>query len=140
MEPDSCIDLTILDGPGDTARPSHTLNAAFTRRPAFRSMPKQILDVINIPEADLAPDLLDRPNITSCNGRAFILEKWERHKRSRNSWINAHGYWLMQVVNNSLGPSWWYCSHYFETLYSRKATAKLTITMFVARAAIMMED
>jgi hypothetical protein len=78
MEPDSRIDLTILDGPGDTVRPSRTLNAALTRRPVLRSMPKQILDVIDIPEADLAPDLLDRPKITSRDGRAFILDKWER--------------------------------------------------------------
>jgi hypothetical protein len=85
-------------------------------------MPKQILDLINIPEADLTPDLLDRPKITSRDGRAFILEKWERRKRSRNSWINAYGSWLVQVVNNSLGPSWWCCSRCFETLYSGKAT------------------
>jgi hypothetical protein len=38
-------------------------------------MPKQILNVINIPKANLPPDLLDLPKITSRDGRAIILEK-----------------------------------------------------------------
>ncbi|KAK3363873.1 hypothetical protein B0T25DRAFT_528643, partial [Lasiosphaeria hispida] len=104
------IDLVLSDDPEPSAMPPRTLNAALAHRLPWHNMPKQIFDVINIPDDDLPSSLLDRPSIVSHKGKAYILEKWEHCKRPRGSWVGAHGCWLIQVENNKLGDSFRCCS------------------------------
>jgi len=97
--------------------PPSTAPAALALAPVFRSARARnptIREQINAaPPAEIRSrevDGLPRLRVyAGPNQGDYILESWVHNRRSRRSWINEYGEWLVLVTPTGLGETYWAC-------------------------------
>lgn len=105
-----------------------TTKIPLLRGEARKNLTKQLEALADVNLTQLSCDsIANWPKIV-LRGKQYIPEEWTAKKRSRRSWISDHGSFLVEIVKDSSGGTFWcckYCNKVFNSIATRSAALHL---------------